>query len=321
MDHTTQRPLSLTETRVQYRLMGIRFACPNGHPLHVKPELAGKRGICPECQAQFLIPVPQPAAAAVAGSQVSKPAQAAQPTANPNQPKAPTNKAPTSSPQPSSPQPKSPQPNNSATPTPTANPTPTAAATPNPTPASTAVVEWYVRPAAGGQFGPADDNLIKQWVAEGRVGVDAHLWRTGWSDWRRAADLGDVFPQLATAAAAMVGPIPTVPSSAQAPAGQLPGEVVPKVAPQRDVATVSARYQQRKRRARQSQFVAAIVLIVLALLLTGVLWYVIHITTQEQEPDPTAGGPPAAAAEEEPGDADEAGAEEGLEDEEEAGEE
>jgi len=36
--------------------MGIRLACPNGHKLHVKSFLAGKRGICPECGATFVIP-------------------------------------------------------------------------------------------------------------------------------------------------------------------------------------------------------------------------------------------------------------------------
>jgi hypothetical protein len=36
--------------------MGIRFSCPNGHALHVKEFLAGKRGICPSCGAKFVIP-------------------------------------------------------------------------------------------------------------------------------------------------------------------------------------------------------------------------------------------------------------------------
>lgn len=36
--------------------MGIRFRCPNGHKLHVKDFLAGKRGICPKCGAKFQIP-------------------------------------------------------------------------------------------------------------------------------------------------------------------------------------------------------------------------------------------------------------------------
>ncbi len=37
--------------------MGIRFNCPNGHKLNVKEFLAGKRGVCPQCGAKFIIPV------------------------------------------------------------------------------------------------------------------------------------------------------------------------------------------------------------------------------------------------------------------------
>jgi len=36
--------------------MGIKFRCPNGHKLNVKSFLAGKRGVCPDCQATFRIP-------------------------------------------------------------------------------------------------------------------------------------------------------------------------------------------------------------------------------------------------------------------------
>jgi hypothetical protein len=36
--------------------MGIRFLCPNGHKLNVKAFLAGKRGICPDCDAKFVVP-------------------------------------------------------------------------------------------------------------------------------------------------------------------------------------------------------------------------------------------------------------------------
>jgi hypothetical protein len=38
--------------------MGIRFSCPSGHKLNVKTFLAGKRGVCPQCGARFVIPVP-----------------------------------------------------------------------------------------------------------------------------------------------------------------------------------------------------------------------------------------------------------------------
>jgi hypothetical protein len=37
--------------------MGIRFLCPNGHKLNVKSFLAGKRGICPDCDAKFIVPM------------------------------------------------------------------------------------------------------------------------------------------------------------------------------------------------------------------------------------------------------------------------
>jgi hypothetical protein len=36
--------------------MGIRFYCPSGHKLNVKAFLAGKRGICPECDVKFIVP-------------------------------------------------------------------------------------------------------------------------------------------------------------------------------------------------------------------------------------------------------------------------
>ncbi|MEM9657489.1 MAG: DUF4339 domain-containing protein [Planctomycetota bacterium] len=36
--------------------MGVRFQCPNGHQLHVKAHLAGKRAICPDCGAKFIVP-------------------------------------------------------------------------------------------------------------------------------------------------------------------------------------------------------------------------------------------------------------------------
>jgi len=53
---------------------------------------------------------------------------------------------------------------------------------------------WYVRPPGGGQFGPAPGDVMRGWIAEGRVAADAIVWREGWRDWQEAAT---VFPQLA----------------------------------------------------------------------------------------------------------------------------
>ena len=54
-------------------------------------------------------------------------------------------------------------------------------------------VVWYVRPASGGQFGPASGEVMRSWLDQGRVGVDSLVWREGWPDWQQAAK---VFPQL-----------------------------------------------------------------------------------------------------------------------------
>jgi hypothetical protein len=37
--------------------MGIKFRCPNGHKMHVKSFLAGKKGICPKCGVRIEIPL------------------------------------------------------------------------------------------------------------------------------------------------------------------------------------------------------------------------------------------------------------------------
>jgi len=52
---------------------------------------------------------------------------------------------------------------------------------------------WYVRPPAGGQFGPAGVQVMREWLGQRRVGPDYLVWREGWPDWRPAAF---VFPQL-----------------------------------------------------------------------------------------------------------------------------
>jgi hypothetical protein len=58
--------------------MGIRFLCPNGHKLHVKANLAGRKGACPTCGAKVIIPEESaPVQAAEAGAAVAEPQAAA----------------------------------------------------------------------------------------------------------------------------------------------------------------------------------------------------------------------------------------------------
>jgi hypothetical protein len=148
--------------------MGIRFYCPNGHKLNVKPFQAGLTGICPFCGAKMPIPVKstrrssrskkgraQEGTAEVIGDDsggVAPPQLPAIPALGPG----------------------------------------AAAARLDPL-AGAGDVVWYVRPASGGQFGPAKTDIMRSWLAEGRVGTDTLVWREGWRDWREA---GSVFPQL-----------------------------------------------------------------------------------------------------------------------------
>jgi hypothetical protein len=142
----------------------------------VKAELAGKRGICPECGAKFIVP-------SFSGERVAE-----------------DNGATTGS---------------TFVVNPPATPSAVATATPPPlqhTPPVLAPVEaaaWYIRPASGGQFGPASDEVFAQWIAEGRVSVDSWVWRNGWADWRAGGDALREYgarvpagPALAMAAAA-----------------------------------------------------------------------------------------------------------------------
>jgi hypothetical protein len=45
---------------------------------------------------------------------------------------------------------------------------------------------WYVRPPTGGQYGPAKGDVLRRWIAEGRVSEEALVWREGWADWQLA---------------------------------------------------------------------------------------------------------------------------------------
>lgn len=38
--------------------MSITVVCPNGHSLKVKDDCAGKKGLCPVCKAQIVVPRP-----------------------------------------------------------------------------------------------------------------------------------------------------------------------------------------------------------------------------------------------------------------------
>ena len=194
--------------------MGIRFGCIHcGHTLHVKDFLAGKRGICPHCQGKIDIPAgPTDVAQADDGATISVemreavddgPASATvkQSTVD----RAHGGGTPTAAVAPVS---QSPQPSGlaqgaSAGRESVADPIGVAPE-----------LHWYVLPAGSmTKYGPAQGELMRAWISEGRVALDSLVWREGWQQWRPAAS---VFPQLtgiarsATAQAPAAAPAPVV---------------------------------------------------------------------------------------------------------------
>ena len=168
--------------RGQRNIMGIKFDCPNGHSLHVKSFLAGKRGVCPKCGVKLVIPgglgddkgehqengkkselessSPPDLTNLEAlreysqDSLVSLPAAVAPP--------------PVELPQ-------------------TVSSTGQSSESGNVD--QNAADGWFVRLVSGDQFGPASPDLFSTWVREGRVPQGALVWRPGWPEWRPAAEI------------------------------------------------------------------------------------------------------------------------------------
>ncbi len=182
--------------------MGIRFYCPQGHKLNVKSFLAGKTGVCPHCDARVKIPLTSTRPSSKAINQGFDGQQEALPLASPLEdvdqvlavadvdnaggaalpienheaeaPVAPTLQlAPIAS-------------GNAA-----ADPPPLAASDPL---SESPDAQWYVCPESGGKnYGPANAEVMRQWIGEGRILADHLVWREGWQEWQRA---GNCFPHL-----------------------------------------------------------------------------------------------------------------------------
>lgn len=148
--------------------MGIRFACHMcGMQLNIKRELAGKRGVCPQCSARFRIPSDDAATSVSTEADSSPPSEQASEQASGL-----SLSADATATKPSQYE----------------------------SPALDLLGEdseatWYVRPPSGGQYGPATTDVLKQWIDEGRVAATSLLWRDGWPQWRSA---DDAFPEIAS---------------------------------------------------------------------------------------------------------------------------
>ena len=211
--------------------MGIKFFCPNGHKLHVKSFLGGKLGICPHCGQKVRIPAEtslqteQPEEALptqhvtegkfpVSNSTLeSSAASKATIVAKGGEPLKDQLRSPTPMDLHTS---RKHQPEPDHAPTMTGKELPSVSEPAGPSvrtedhapllsgqanPAAVASdpigdhpdAMWYVRPVSGGQFGPANGEVMRAWMDEGRVGPDALVWRQGWEEWKKAVLL---FPTI-----------------------------------------------------------------------------------------------------------------------------
>ena len=219
--------------------------------MHVKNNLAGKRGFCASCQGKIRIPQQSTVAAAEPTTAATEPA-ATQLLASTTTFTLPAATRPTTESfdlqgiavtiaLPVAP-----------------------AAEPKPDPvAENPRLQWFVLPAGSStQFGPAMGEIFLDWIAAGRVAADSLVWRQDWPEWRRA---GDVLPQL----------VPTQMPLRAAAIDPLLGNVAPAAAPTTIVTALTA----KTRRGRGNLvFWSSVALLALVAGLVPVVWYVVTQT-------------------------------------------
>ncbi len=248
--------------------MGIRFYCPNGHRLHVKSFLAGKRGICPHCDARFDIPLEsqipsRSKSKAARGGRDTAAASAAAVATAPDDDADDGEEMDVALAGPASVPAAKAVSNGSGT--------PTAKAVAPAAPAADPIDEaphavWYVRPPSGGQYGPAAGDIMRKWIGEGRVSADSLVWREGWADWESASA---IFPSLSDNAPP-TDDIPAVGSSAS----KVTGDAAP-IKDEKAASTVAA-YRDRRRKSN-TMAIATIVLLSLFVVVLGVVLVVVYV--------------------------------------------
>jgi len=245
--------------------MGVRFQCPNGHKLHVKADLAGKRGICPDCGVKFIVP-------RFSGGRVPEdqgnnppPLEGGLPRAQPSGARGgitrPTQQEPGDATTALAAFPSTAADPADSVVIPNETPRPQPAAPPNSHPEPAA---WYVRPPSGGQFGPASSEVFQQWIDEGRVAPDCWVWRTGWPDWKAGSE--------ALALVADRPPLEPVLAMAAAEGAVLPAPQAIAAKPHIEPGSAEARRAEIKRRKQQVRKLSAVLsLVALAMLVVLVV--------------------------------------------------
>ncbi|MDB4807601.1 DUF4339 domain-containing protein [bacterium] len=257
--------------------MGIRFACHVCQKqLNIKRDLAGRRGVCPQCQSRFRIPmedseqstqvdavrIVQPATASSSGqggtavmAENDVVSQAAVSTPSVSEPRVPVADVP-------APHQQSQQ----------------EAGARNIAAGSILDEEpdatWYVRPPSGGQYGPASTDELREWIGQGRVAASALLWRDGWPQWR---DAGEALPELSGKLPGTVGNAGHVTSSPANSVLQVDSGMPQAQGKKTSISFSGDTGIGAERRSRTMRRISLIVILVaIAALLIGVLVYAIN---------------------------------------------
>jgi DNA-directed RNA polymerase subunit RPC12/RpoP len=133
---------------------------------------------------------------------------------------------------------------------------------------------WYVRPPSGGQYGPASTVELQEWITQGRVAASALLWRDGWPQWR---DASDALPEMSASLPGVTGAggpemTSTVTPGIQLKAGGKETAGAHSAVPLSGSTGIGA--EQRSRTMRRISMIS--ILVAIAATLIGVLFYVVN---------------------------------------------
>jgi len=266
--------------------MGIKFHCPNGHKMHVKSFLAGKKGICPKCGVRIEIPLVSDADAPPASAlepDALEPENAADgPTPIEGKPsRAPafgldlSGFAAASSP--------TVQPQGVAGPSETPDapleleeeldldsPDDLSVLSSEPPPgkpllpAAKSAESWYASLANGTTVGPMSAGAVLWGLKQGQFSNDSLVWRDGWSQWQ---PLGSVLSQMnpppQSVSAAALSPIKADDPLAEALGRQIPAS--------------SSMVHGRRRTQKELRTRVALILLGLVIILFALMMYVLSI--------------------------------------------
>jgi DNA-directed RNA polymerase subunit RPC12/RpoP len=133
---------------------------------------------------------------------------------------------------------------------------------------------WYVRPPSGGQYGPASTVELQEWITQGRVAASALLWRDGWPQWR---DASDALPEMSASLPGVTSAGGHEMTSSVTPGIQLKAGGKETAGAHSAVPLSGSTGIGAERRSRTMRRISMIsILVAIAATLIGVLFYVVN---------------------------------------------